>query len=102
MTHEQPNMMDNELPQIVSRLSCLKHRAGEPRRGSVWFGPRLTTVGYGSAGGVTVHRPGSGSFFGGKTARRRATLPPKNVPDPLGCSRSGGHPVNGCAVGKSS
>jgi len=44
---------------------------------------------------VTVHRPGAGSFFGGKTGHRRATLPPKNVPDPLGFSRPGVHPVNG-------
>jgi len=48
---------------------------------------------------VTVHSPGSGSFFGGKTGHRRATLPPKNVPDPLGCSRSGVHPVNGYGYG---
>jgi len=36
---------------------------------------------------VTVHSPGSGSFYGQSPARRRGTLPPKNVPDPLACSR---------------
>jgi len=49
----------------------------------VWNTGRLNPEDLGNYANVTVHRWGSGSFFGEDLRVLRWTLPPKNVPDPL-------------------
>jgi len=57
-------------------LSC----ADDGPRFAMWAVHRLTEV---ASYSVTVHRSGSGSFFGGYWRGLCWMLPPKNVPDPL-------------------